>query len=88
MRIPIEMQSLAYDMESAVIIEWLVEIGGHVEKGAPIVIVETEKAEVEMEALELASRQQRRELLRCRRVRASDNDGGGNGGGLAVARLR
>jgi len=52
MRIPIEMQSLAYDMESAVIIEWLVEIGGHVEKGAPIVIVETEKAEVEMESLD------------------------------------
>jgi len=53
MRIPIEMQSLAYDMESAVIIEWLVEIGGHVEKGAPIVIVETEKAEVEMESLDV-----------------------------------
>lgn len=52
MRIPIEMQSLAYDMESAVIIEWRVEIGGHVEKGAPIVIVETEKAEVEMESLD------------------------------------
>ena len=52
MRIPIEMQSLAYEMEGAVIIEWLVEVGALVAKGDPIVIVETEKAEVEMEALD------------------------------------
>ena len=52
MRVPIEMQSLAYEMEGAVIIEWLVEVGSLVAKGDPIVIVETEKAEVEMEALD------------------------------------
>ncbi len=52
MRVPIEMQSLAYEMEGAVIIEWLVEVGALVAKGDPIVIVETEKAEVEMEALD------------------------------------
>ncbi len=52
MRIPIEMQSLAYEMEGAVIIEWLVEVGARVAKGDPVVIVETEKAEVEMEALD------------------------------------
>ena len=46
------MQSLAYEMEGAVIIEWLVEVGALVAKGDPIVIVETEKAEVEMEALD------------------------------------
>ena len=52
MRIPIEMQSLAYEMEGAVIIEWLVEVGAQVVKGDPLVIVETEKAAVEMEALD------------------------------------
>jgi pyruvate/2-oxoglutarate dehydrogenase complex dihydrolipoamide acyltransferase (E2) component len=52
LRIPIEMQSLAYEMEGAVIIEWLVEVGARVAKGDPVVIVETEKAEVEMEALD------------------------------------
>jgi pyruvate dehydrogenase E2 component (dihydrolipoamide acetyltransferase) len=46
------MQSLAYEMEGAVIIEWLVEVGARVAKGDPVVIVETEKAEVEMEALD------------------------------------
>lgn len=52
MRIPIELQSLSYEMESAVIVEWLVELGGRVDKGDPVVLVETDKAEVEMEALD------------------------------------
>lgn len=39
-------------MESAVIVEWLVELGGRVDKGDPVVLVETDKAEVEMEALD------------------------------------
>jgi len=51
-RIPIELQSLSYEMESAVIVEWLVELGGRVDKGDPVVLVETDKAEVEMEALD------------------------------------
>lgn len=52
MRIAIEMQSLAYEMEAAVVIEWMVSVGDQVAKGDPILIVETEKAEVEMEALD------------------------------------
>jgi|TARA_B100000809_G_C14848453_1_gene427387 pyruvate/2-oxoglutarate dehydrogenase complex dihydrolipoamide acyltransferase (E2) component len=46
------MQSLAYEMEAAVVIEWMVSVGDQVAKGDPILIVETEKAEVEMEALD------------------------------------
>lgn len=52
MRIAIEMQSLAYEMEAAVVVEWMVSVGDQVAKGDPILIVETEKAEVEMEALD------------------------------------
>jgi len=52
LRIAIEMQSLAYEMEAAVVIEWMVSVGDQVAKGDPILIVETEKAEVEMEALD------------------------------------
>ncbi len=52
LRIPIEMQPLAYEMESAVVVEWLVEVGAQVIKGDPLVVVETEKAQVEMEALD------------------------------------
>jgi len=52
MRIPIEMQQLAYDMEEATIISWLKAVGDSVNRGEVIAEVETEKASVEMEALD------------------------------------
>lgn len=52
MRIPVEMQQLAYDMEEATIVEWIKGVGDPVERGDVIAEVETEKATVEMEALD------------------------------------
>ena len=52
MLIPIEMQQLAYDMEEATIIDWLKAVGDTVTRGEVIAEVETEKATVEMEALD------------------------------------
>jgi pyruvate/2-oxoglutarate dehydrogenase complex dihydrolipoamide acyltransferase (E2) component len=52
MRIPIEMQQLAYDMEEATIVDWLKAVGDTVTRGEVIAEVETEKATVEMEALD------------------------------------
>jgi pyruvate/2-oxoglutarate dehydrogenase complex dihydrolipoamide acyltransferase (E2) component len=39
-----------HDMEGAVVVEWLKAEGDAVEKGEPIVCVETDKAAVELEA--------------------------------------
>ena len=52
MRVPIMMQQLGPDVESGVIVVWLKEIGETVAKGDPLVEVETEKAVLEMEALD------------------------------------
>ena len=52
MRVPIMMQQLGPDVESGVIVVWLKEIGETVAKGDPLVEVETEKAILEMEALD------------------------------------
>ena len=52
MRIPIAMQQLGPDVESGEIVVWLKEIGESVVKGDPLVEVETEKAVLEMEALD------------------------------------
>ena len=46
------MQQLGPDVESGVIVVWLKEIGEIVAKGGPLVEVETEKAVLEMEALD------------------------------------
>ena len=46
------MQQLGPDVESGVIVVWLKEIGETVVKGDPLVEVETEKAVLEMEALD------------------------------------
>ena len=46
------MQQLGPDVESGVIVVWLKEIGEIVVKGDPLVEVETEKAVLEMEALD------------------------------------
>jgi pyruvate dehydrogenase E2 component (dihydrolipoyllysine-residue acetyltransferase) len=50
MRTEIRMASLGYDMEAGEIAEWLKQVGDAVERGEPIVLIETDKATVEMEA--------------------------------------
>ena len=52
MRVPIMMQQLGPDVDSGVIVVWLKEIGEIVAKGDTLVEVETEKAVLEMEALD------------------------------------
>ncbi len=52
MRIAIEMQQLGVEMETATVLEWMKAVGDEIAKGDLIVEVETEKANVEMEALD------------------------------------
>jgi pyruvate/2-oxoglutarate dehydrogenase complex dihydrolipoamide acyltransferase (E2) component len=51
MKVPIAMANLGYDMEAGKIVTWLKDVGDRVERGDPIVEVETDKTNVEMEAL-------------------------------------
>jgi pyruvate dehydrogenase E2 component (dihydrolipoamide acetyltransferase) len=44
------MASLGYDMEAGRIGTWLKQVGDRVERGEPIVEVETDKATLDMEA--------------------------------------
>jgi pyruvate dehydrogenase E2 component (dihydrolipoamide acetyltransferase) len=44
------MANLGYDMESGRVENWLKQVGDRVERGEPIVEVETDKATIEMEA--------------------------------------
>jgi pyruvate dehydrogenase E2 component (dihydrolipoamide acetyltransferase) len=44
------MANLGFDMESGRIAAWLKQLGDHVERGEPLVEIETDKATVEMEA--------------------------------------
>ncbi len=50
MRSEIRMANLGYDMEFGRIGTWLKQVGDRVERGEPIVEVETDKATIEMEA--------------------------------------
>ncbi len=52
MRVEIKMANLGYDMESGKITGWLKEVGDTIERGEAIAEVETDKATVEMEALQ------------------------------------
>lgn len=52
MRVKIEMQRLAPDMEAATIIDWVKQIGDEVAVGDVIVEVGTDKIDVEMEAMD------------------------------------
>jgi pyruvate/2-oxoglutarate dehydrogenase complex dihydrolipoamide acyltransferase (E2) component len=49
-RVPIEMPKLGYDMESGRLGEWLRAVGDRVERGDPLVEVETDKSTIEMES--------------------------------------
>jgi pyruvate dehydrogenase E2 component (dihydrolipoamide acetyltransferase) len=44
------MASLGYDMEAGRIVRWLKQVGDTVERGEPIVEVDTDKATIDMEA--------------------------------------
>jgi len=50
MRIEIKMANLGYDMETGRVGEWLKQVGDAVERGEPIVEIETDKSMIEMEA--------------------------------------
>jgi pyruvate dehydrogenase E2 component (dihydrolipoamide acetyltransferase) len=50
-KVPITMANLGYDMETGKIVSWLKQVGERVERGDPIAEVETDKTNVEMEAL-------------------------------------
>jgi len=46
------MPSLGADMDSGTIVEWLVKPGDHVQRGAPMAVVDTDKAAVEIETFQ------------------------------------
>ncbi|HEU4704050.1 MAG TPA: lipoyl domain-containing protein [Conexibacter sp.] len=50
MRSEIRMANLGYDMETGRVEKWLKQVGDAVQRGEPIVEVETDKATIEMEA--------------------------------------
>jgi pyruvate/2-oxoglutarate dehydrogenase complex dihydrolipoamide acyltransferase (E2) component len=50
MRIEIKMANLGYDMETGRVGDWLKQVGDAVERGEPIVEIETDKSMIEMEA--------------------------------------
>lgn len=52
MRIPIEMVNVGFDQETARLAGWLKQVGDRVERGEAIAEIETEKATVELEALD------------------------------------
>ena len=52
MRVEVTMPTLGYDMEAGKIASWLVAVGDTVQRGQPIAEIETDKATVEMEALQ------------------------------------
>ena len=49
MRMPITIPQLGL-VEAVVLLEWLVPDGGPVEKGTPVLLIETEKAQTEIAA--------------------------------------
>lgn len=51
MSTPIAMPKLGMTMQEGTVIEWPIPLGGRVEKGQLVLIIESEKAEVEVEAI-------------------------------------
>jgi pyruvate dehydrogenase E2 component (dihydrolipoamide acetyltransferase) len=52
MRTEIRMANLGFDMEAGRINQWLKEVGDQVERGEAVAEIETDKAIVEMEAVQ------------------------------------
>lgn len=52
MRVEVRMGNLGYDMVTGKIVRWMKEVGETVSRGEPLVEVETDKTNIEMEALE------------------------------------
>jgi pyruvate dehydrogenase E2 component (dihydrolipoamide acetyltransferase) len=52
MRVEVKMPNLGMDMESGKIAAWLKQVGDPVERGEVIAEIETDKATVDMEALQ------------------------------------
>lgn len=50
MAVAIAMPKLGMTMEEGTVVAWLVELHGQVERGDPLLVIESEKAEVEIEA--------------------------------------
>ena len=50
MAVAVGMPKLGMTMEEGTVVAWLVELHGRVERGAPLLVIESEKAEVEIEA--------------------------------------
>jgi pyruvate dehydrogenase E2 component (dihydrolipoamide acetyltransferase) len=53
--VPFTMPSLGADMDEGRITEWLVRPGDHVERGQIVVVVETDKSDIEVEVFEPAT---------------------------------
>lgn len=53
--VPFTMPSLGADMDEGRITEWLVQPGDHVERGQIVVVVETDKSDIEVEVFEPAT---------------------------------
>lgn len=51
MRVDVTMPNLGYDMEEGKISAWLKSVGDTVSRGEPIAEIETDKTNVEMEAM-------------------------------------
>jgi pimeloyl-ACP methyl ester carboxylesterase len=47
---PIAMPRLGMSMKEGRVVQWPVAVGGHVDKGEPVVVIESEKTEMEIEA--------------------------------------
>jgi pyruvate dehydrogenase E2 component (dihydrolipoamide acetyltransferase) len=50
MRVTVKMPKLGLTMTEATVLEWRKAVGDRVQAGEPLVVIETEKAEVELEA--------------------------------------
>jgi pyruvate/2-oxoglutarate dehydrogenase complex dihydrolipoamide acyltransferase (E2) component len=49
-RVQLRMPAVGNGIETAIVAEWLIEIGEEVERGEPVVVMETDKASSELEA--------------------------------------
>lgn len=49
-RVPLRMPHVGNGVDTAIVAEWLIEIGETVERGDPVVVMETDKATSELDA--------------------------------------